>query len=54
MKLTLKHRLKLCLEILTITSGHAHSADEKQLSVFQRGYDAGLFDRNLEELEVPE
>ena len=44
MKLTLLHRLKLSYEILTITSGHNHAAQEKQLSVFQRGYAAGFRD----------
>lgn len=29
-------------------SGHAHSAQEKQLSTFMRGYHAGLYDRELE------
>jgi len=42
MKLTLRARIKLCWEILTISSGHNHPAHEKQLSIFQRGYDAGL------------
>jgi hypothetical protein len=44
MKLTIIHRLKLCFEILTSRSGHKHSSNEKQLSVFQRGYLAGLVD----------
>ena len=44
MKLTLINRLKLCLEILTVRSGHKHSAQEKQLSTFQRGYIAGRYD----------
>jgi hypothetical protein len=44
MKLTVWNRLKICFEVLSITSGHKHSAQEKQLSVFQRGYAAGLKD----------
>ncbi|STB30301.1 Uncharacterised protein [Citrobacter koseri] len=44
MKLTLINRLKLCWEILTVKSGHAHFAQEKQLSIFRRGYRAGLKD----------
>ena len=37
LKLTIMNRLKLCLEILTIKSSHIHTAQEKQLSTFQRG-----------------
>ena len=48
MKLTFLFRLKLCYEILTIKSGHKHSAQEKQLSIFQRGYAAGMKDAMLE------
>jgi len=48
MKLTLLNRLRLCLEILTIRSGHAHTAKEKQLSTFLRGYKAGRRDIKLE------
>ena len=48
MKLTLRHRLMLCFEILTKRSGHAHTAQEKSLSVFQRGYVAGLKDAALD------
>lgn len=44
MKLTIKHRLKLCWEALTITSGHKHTAQEKHLPIFIRGYNAGLSD----------
>lgn len=44
MRLTVINRLKLCWEIITARSGHAHLAQEKQLSVFIRGYDAGLSD----------
>ena len=47
MKLTILNRLKLCIEILTIRSGHKHTAQEKQLSVFQRGYSAGILDEKL-------
>ena len=47
MKLTFINRLRLCFEILTVRSGHAHSAQEKQLSTFIRGYEAGLKDGNL-------
>lgn len=45
MKLTFKNRLKLCWEILTIKSGHEHSAFEKNLSSFQNGYRAGMSDK---------
>ena len=31
-RLTILARLKICLEVLTIRSGHAHTAHEKQLS----------------------
>lgn len=48
MKLTIIHRFKLCYEILMTRSNHPHLAEEKQLSVFQRGYHAGLRDRQLE------
>ena len=47
MKLTLLNRLKLCYEILTVTSGHGHTAQEKLLSTFQRGYAAGRHDEQL-------
>lgn len=47
MKLTLKNRFKLCWEILTTKSGHAHTAQEKQLSVFHHGYAAGRLDTEL-------
>lgn len=47
-QLTLKSRLKLCFEVLTIRSGHAHPPQEKQLAIFQRGYAAGLKDAGLE------
>jgi hypothetical protein len=42
--LTLRHRFKLIIEILTIRSGHKHTANEKQLSTFQKGYHAGMKD----------
>ena len=48
MQLTIKHRLRLCWEVLTIRSGHAHAAQEKQLSIFMRGYMAGAKDAGLE------
>jgi hypothetical protein len=51
MKLTIANRLKLCFEILTIRSGHRHSAQEKCLSTFRRGYDAGRKDEQLERIE---
>ena len=44
MILTLKNRIKLCWEILTIRSGHRHPAHEKQLPTFLRGYQAGRKD----------
>ena len=44
MRLTIIHRLRLCFEILTSRSGHKHPSNEKQLSVFQRGYLAGFVD----------
>ena len=49
MRLTFLNRLRLCFQILTATSGHAHSAQENQLSTFIRGYEAGLQDRKLNE-----
>ena len=44
MKLTIIRRLMLCWEIITITSWHKHSANEKDLSTFMRGYSAGMND----------
>lgn len=44
LKLTFLVRLKLCWEILTVKSGHGHSAFEKNLSTFQKGYEAGIRD----------
>ena len=44
MKLTFINRLKLCYEILTAKSGHKHTANEKQLSTFLNGYNAGFED----------
>ena len=41
MTLTFYNRLKICWEVLTIRSGHDHPAQEKDLKVFQRGYEAG-------------
>jgi len=48
MRLTIKNRLILCWEILTVKSGHVHNADEKQLSTFIRGYEAGRKDQQYE------
>lgn len=48
MKLTVLKRFKICFEVLTVRSGHKHTALEKQLSVFKRGYDAGMKDAKLE------
>ena len=48
MKLTLKKRLIICFEVLFARSGHAHCAQEKDLPVFKRGYDAGMKDKKLE------
>jgi len=47
MKLTCANRIKSAVEVLTTTSGHSHPSDEKQLSTFQRGYDAGMKDARL-------
>ena len=47
-RLTIKQRLILCWQILTTTSGHAHSATEKNLLIFQKGYSYGLIDGNAE------
>ena len=47
MKLTIKNRLKICWEVLTARSGHKHTAQEKILSTFRRGYDAGRTDEKL-------
>jgi hypothetical protein len=48
MKLTLKRRLAICFEVLFARSGHAHTAQEKQLSTFIKGYKAGNFDKTIE------
>lgn len=48
MKLTLIKRLNICIEVLFARSGHAHSSQEKQLSTFKNGYDAGMKDKELE------
>ena len=53
-KLTFINRLRLCWEILTIRSGHAHTAQEKILSTFMRGYYAGVKDANLNQLQEPQ
>ena len=47
-RLTLGHRLRLCLEIMTAKDRHGCTAIEKHLSVFSRGYDCGLKDGQLE------
>jgi hypothetical protein len=47
MKLTLKRRFSICIEVLFIRSGHSHTAQEKQLSIFKNGYDAGVLDEKL-------
>lgn len=44
MKLTILNRLKICLEVLTVRSGHPHTAREKDLSTFRKGYKAGWYD----------
>lgn len=49
MKLTFFNRLRLCFEILTAKSGHPHVAQEKQLSTFIHGCEAGLKDGKLNE-----
>jgi hypothetical protein len=53
MRLTFTAKMKLCWEIMTITSGHAHTALDKQLSTFQRGYAAGVNDARLMARESP-
>ena len=52
MKLTIRNRLKLCWEIITMRSGHRHAAHEKNLSTFMRGYHAGLKDAELNRNEA--
>ena len=47
MKLTIANRLKLAWEVLTVRSGHGHTAQEKQLSTFMNGYVAGWDDKEL-------
>jgi len=44
MELTFLNRIKICFEVLTIRSGHKHTAQEKILSTFVRGYEAGRVD----------
>ena len=51
MQLSIVNRLKICWEVLTASSGHAHTAQEKQLSTFVRGYDAGRKDERYEQLD---
>jgi hypothetical protein len=51
-KLTFINRIKICYEVIFIVSGHSkQTAQEKQLSTFQRGYDAGRIDQKLEDEE---
>ena len=52
MKLTIVNRLKICFEILTIKSKHTHTVQEKQLSIFQHGYQAGIADQKLEDKNI--
>lgn len=44
MRLTIWGRIKICFEVLTSRSGHKHPSQEKQLSLFKRGYAAGFSD----------
>lgn len=44
MLLTFANRMKIIWEVLTITSGHPHTAQEKRLSTFMRGYESGWKD----------
>lgn len=48
MKLTFKKRMAICVEVLFARSGHAHTAQEKQLSTFMNGHRAGMKDQELE------
>ena len=52
MKLTLRNRLKICFEVLTIRGGRGCTAQEKQLSTFLRGYYAGMEDQALEDYDL--
>ena len=47
MRLTIRNRIRIAWEVLTSRSGHDHPSQEKQLSIFQRGYDAGMKDAKL-------
>ena len=47
-KVKISKRLKICFEVLFLRSGHKHPAQEKQISVFQNGYSAGLEDARFE------
>ncbi len=47
-------RLKICWEVLTIRSGHAHMAQEKELSTFMNGYQAGMEDHTLDDADLQE
>ena len=52
MTLTIWNRLKICFEVLTSRSGHKHPSQEKQLSLFKRGYKAGLDDTGGQKMNV--
>ena len=52
MRLTIQNRIKIAWEALTSRSGHAHPSQEKQLSIFQRGYDAGMKDAELSRMQL--
>ena len=51
MMLTIRNRIRIALEAMTICSGHAHKAHEKQLTTFKRGYYAGMKDAELMKLK---
>lgn len=44
MRLTVLARLRICFEVLTMRGRYGYPAEEKRLSVFIRGYEAGLKD----------
>ena len=54
MLLTPAYRLKLCFEVLTLGAGRLQTPQEKELSTFQRGYEAGRRDASLEHIEMLE
>jgi len=47
MILTIRNRIRIAWEAMTICSGHTHKAHEKQLTTFMRGYCAGMKDAEL-------